>query len=412
MAVAIFFSYPLFGHVNYGFKLAREMVKEGDTVYYYSTELYKNLIESGNIHFKEYQGIEQADIAVKNTGTDGLSQLYELSYHQFSLMKKIMEKDFEEIKALKPEYIVYDSFAVWAHHIAKRLEVPVISSITSYAYSNEMIQKDIPFFIKNVLHMENEQVLEISNPIIFNKLMTRYAGLIAKQFDIKRHSLMDSFFSQESCNLIYTSRYLQRNEEVFDKRYHFVGPLINHEEIKEIKSNNKKRVLISLGTVFSDIKKMKFFNRCIDAFNESEYEVYISTGKSIQPSKLNRYSNNIVIKQFLPQLDILKNTDVFITHGGTNSVREALYFGVPLLLCPLGSDQFVVSDIMEELQLGKRFHIENISSKEIIKTIEAIINDNEMKERIKEAQASLINAGGIKNAVAIVKEFKSKNRLT
>lgn len=51
--------------------------------------------------------------------------------------------------------------------------------------------------------------------------------------------------------------------------------------------------------------------------------------------------NNTLLVDWLPQNDLLGHpkTKVFITHGGTNSVQEAIYHGVPVVGLPLFFDQ-------------------------------------------------------------------------
>ncbi|CAJ1056442.1 UDP-glucuronosyltransferase 2C1-like isoform X1 [Xyrichtys novacula] len=51
--------------------------------------------------------------------------------------------------------------------------------------------------------------------------------------------------------------------------------------------------------------------------------------------------NNTRLVDWLPQKDLLGHpkTKVFVTHGGTNGVQEAIYFGVPVVGLPLFFDQ-------------------------------------------------------------------------
>jgi UDP:flavonoid glycosyltransferase YjiC (YdhE family) len=44
---------------------------------------------------------------------------------------------------------------------------------------------------------------------------------------------------------------------------------------------------------------------------------------------------NVHIFDSVPQLEVLKHSDVFISHGGLNSIKEAVYADVPMLLYPL-----------------------------------------------------------------------------
>ena len=51
--------------------------------------------------------------------------------------------------------------------------------------------------------------------------------------------------------------------------------------------------------------------------------------------------NNVLLKPFLPQQDILahKNTKLFITHCGMHGVMEAIYHAVPMVGMPVFIDQ-------------------------------------------------------------------------
>jgi UDP:flavonoid glycosyltransferase YjiC (YdhE family) len=48
---------------------------------------------------------------------------------------------------------------------------------------------------------------------------------------------------------------------------------------------------------------------------------------------------NLVVCERVPQLSLLRNTHVFITHGGLGSVKEAIMAGVPMLVLPESHDQ-------------------------------------------------------------------------
>ncbi|XP_054896840.1 UDP-glucuronosyltransferase 2C1-like [Poeciliopsis prolifica] len=57
--------------------------------------------------------------------------------------------------------------------------------------------------------------------------------------------------------------------------------------------------------------------------------------------KPNNLGNNTLLVKWLPQNDLLGHpkTRVFITHGGTNGVQEAIYHGVPVIGLPFFFDQ-------------------------------------------------------------------------
>lgn len=58
------------------------------------------------------------------------------------------------------------------------------------------------------------------------------------------------------------------------------------------------------------------------------------------------------VTDYAPQLEILPRATVFVSHGGPNSVAEALAFGVPMLLTPLCNDQPLVADRIQRVGAG------------------------------------------------------------
>ncbi|CAE8581783.1 unnamed protein product [Polarella glacialis] len=49
--------------------------------------------------------------------------------------------------------------------------------------------------------------------------------------------------------------------------------------------------------------------------------------------------SNFLVVPSVPQLEVLKLCDAFVTHGGANSMHEALSFGVPMAVVPIFGDQ-------------------------------------------------------------------------
>ena len=90
------------------------------------------------------------------------------------------------------------------------------------------------------------------------------------------------------------------------------------------KDENKKLIYISLGTIFN--YNVEYYKNTIGAFGNSEnYQVIMSVGKFIDIKSLGDIPNNFFIYNYVPQLQISKQTNVFITHGGINS-KMKVYF--------------------------------------------------------------------------------------
>lgn len=59
-----------------------------------------------------------------------------------------------------------------------------------------------------------------------------------------------------------------------------------------------------------------------------------------------------LVREFLPQVRLLSAAAVTVTHGGNNSVTEAVSAGVPMLVLPYSTDQFAGAAAIERAGLG------------------------------------------------------------
>ena len=60
-----------------------------------------------------------------------------------------------------------------------------------------------------------------------------------------------------------------------------------------------------------------------------------------------------LVREYLPQVRLLSAASVAVTHGGNNSVTEAIGQGVPLLVLPFSTDQFAGAAAIERTGLGR-----------------------------------------------------------
>jgi zeaxanthin glucosyltransferase len=55
--------------------------------------------------------------------------------------------------------------------------------------------------------------------------------------------------------------------------------------------------------------------------------------------RLEPLPDNILAAAWFPQLQVLSRASLIISHGGFGTVREALFYGVPMIIFPRGVDQ-------------------------------------------------------------------------
>jgi MGT family glycosyltransferase len=91
---------------------------------------------------------------------------------------------------------------------------------------------------------------------------------------------------------------------------------------------------------------------------DAPWQIILATGGE---SGIGPAPANCIVRPTVPQVEILRRASAFVTHGGMNSVQEALSYGVPMVLAPRAADQFWISARTAELGAGlvmdaSRFH--------------------------------------------------------
>ena len=110
-----------------------------------------------------------------------------------------------------------------------------------------------------------------------------------------------------------------------------------HEIFLKRKISGKKLVYCSFGTIppkqartISDL-----VSHILTAITEENYLALVSLPLGSQPPGYANATNDTIILESVPQLLVLQHADVFITHAGLNSIKEAIHAEVPMLAIPV-----------------------------------------------------------------------------
>lgn len=81
------------------------------------------------------------------------------------------------------------------------------------------------------------------------------------------------------------------------------------------------------------------------------------------------------------QTEVLKQTDIFITHGGLNSVQEGLLNKVSLIVIPIVNDSFENAKMVEELEAGISLNFKNLNVDTLRNAVNTIENNREKYQK-------------------------------
>jgi UDP:flavonoid glycosyltransferase YjiC (YdhE family) len=128
-----------------------------------------------------------------------------------------------------------------------------------------------------------------------------------------------------------------------------------------LNSTRKKIVYCSFGTFYTgpDRTLLSFLENLIEVIESlKDCILIVSVNTYVIQTLQNKISKteNVYFFKRVPQLEVLKHSNVFITHGGMGSIKEAIEYKVPMLVYPLDPhyDQKGNSLKIEYYQLGLR----------------------------------------------------------
>lgn len=203
----------------------------------------------------------------------------------------------------------------------------------------------------------------------------------------------------ETNTVVYTAPEFQPCAETFSDKYHFVGASIR-PFTEEYSKSDVPTVYISLGTVVN--RRADFYKNCITALKDCPCRVIMSVGEITDIASLGRISENMRILPSVDQPAVLSAADAFITHCGMNSVNEALYFGVPMVLFPQTPEQFCVAS--RTCEVGAGIMPSDSSPQTIKEALTEILQNGEYKASAKKMSDAFRRLKGAQAAADVIEK--------
>lgn len=143
-------------------------------------------------------------------------------------------------------------------------------------------------------------------------------------------------------------------------------------------------------------------NSIAESFTDSSYRVIMVVGESTNIAALGKVPANIEVVQRADQMAALAVADVFVTHCGMNSVNEALYYGVPMVLFPQTPEQSGVANRTKEVGAG--LFLANDNTESIRKAVDTVLQNSSYKKAADTLSVSFHNQGGAVAAANLIEK--------
>lgn len=368
----LFINLPYFGHVIPTIGLVQELVKMGCEVTYMLPYDWQNRIDKSGAKFHGYKNHKQ--------------------------LAEQMKYAYKEAESIIEDYdlVIYEQFFFIGKHLSEKYHKPCVRIFTAPVTNKKLMDEYI--HSKGPLH------------IFKNKWICKaFTKDIAKGIPLKTDNWLDEIiYNPPGLNLVYTLREYQPYQEDFnDDLYKFLGPSIyDRQEVFDLNKSNRPLIYISLGTVVK--KGKKFYQDCIEAFRNENLDVVISVGHQFKIDSLKNVPSHIHVYPFVAQIEVLKQADVFITHGGMNSINEAFTYGVKTVVIPFNSDQPINADTVERMHIGRRLDFENANINSIHDIVMEVLDDKVIDDNLKLLNKLIEKAPGNKGGAQMILDYYNK----
>lgn len=380
----MFFCIPAYGHHNPTIAVVKELIKRGNRVRYYSFYEFQEKIESTGAEFIPCDTyLPEVSEDVEN-GSNAMSST-EMTIVDLRITARMDGFLKEQIEEFKPDVIVTDSVCFWGKLTARKYQIPMVVSTTTFAfnrYSSKYMKSSFAE-IWDLITGSGRVKAELKKLEAYGYHEKSVMPLVQN----------DNFTD----TIVYATEKYQPCSETFSKHYAFVGPSLL-TEYKPEKNHAKPLVYISLGTVVNN--KPDFYKKCIQALKEEEVDVIISCGRAVDPATLEGLADNVQVYQSVNQLEILSKANVFLTHNGMNSTTESLYMGTPMVFFPQINEQRAVARRAGELGTGIELKDESVDG--IHDAIMEVLTHEKYAKCAMECSEDFRNAKGPKGAAEFI----------
>ncbi|MGH3311068.1 MAG: glycosyltransferase [Streptomyces sp.] len=347
---------PLVGHTNPLLGVADELARRGHRVAWagYADQI-RQLAGADAVAFDCSMPDAGLIRPAKLTGPAAFRFLWE---EFFQPLADLMAPGIDSaIEAYEPDVIVSDQHAVAGALVAERRGIPYITSSTTSA--------------------------ELTDPLAS---MPKVTAWLNELLDSLRARIGDPAQSDDPRFspygiVAFTGRALLGDAPLPHDRVRLVGPAIAPRVSRspfpwaEL-DPRRRQVLVTLGTANADAggRFLAEAVTALEAMRERVQGVVVDPGGTLARTGAPPVPPGVLIREHVPQLELLERVDAVVCHGGHNTVCESLWHGVPLVVAPIRDDQPIVAGQVVDAGAGVRVRFNRVDAARLGAAIETVLD--------------------------------------
>ena len=386
-----------FGHINPTLSFVTELVKRGVRVTYLTTEDFRRIVEPTGAKFVPVPSW-MASHAPTNEKKEGREEDSVAAVVPFLFLNEAgayIDTVLEVLKEDRPDAILHDFAGIAGTMAADALKIPNIMLYTSYP------SNDTYSVAEGFSGVPADHPLRIA--------ADRIAEGYVQKYGCRKMTVKEIFDGQGDLNLVMMQKRLVPNYESFDDSFIFTGVQIGKRSAFgswKAPDNGRPLLYSSLGTAFNNWPE--YYPILFDAVRDLNINVFAALG-AVDPETLTDVPANVELGKMVPQLDILSQASVFITHAGMGGTGEAIYYGVPMIAIPQMDEQAITAEQIEKNGLGLAFPDKKaITSEALRAAILRLLEEPSFRKTAREFSEDMRSLGGAQATADAIVRFLEK----
>jgi MGT family glycosyltransferase len=168
-------------------------------------------------------------------------------------------------------------------------------------------------------------------------------------------------------------------------------------------------VYASMGTLQNRV--LRTFRMIAEACVGLDLQLVISLGGGQDPALLADLPGDPIVVGYAPQLDLIRQAVLTISHGGLNTVLESLACGIPMIVLPVTYDQPGVGARVEYAGVGRSIPIALLTLERLRVAVRTVLDDPAYRVRAGLLRSSIEAADGLNRAADLIESaFGTRRR--
>ncbi|WP_431783693.1 macrolide family glycosyltransferase [Streptomyces chumphonensis] len=382
------FSIPAAGHVHPGLEVLRELVARGHHVTYAVPAEFADSVTAVGAEIRPWTSTLPTDDKPEAWGEELIDNLEPFLDDAIQALPQLAAAYAGD----EPDLVLYDIAAYPAPVLAHRWGVPAVQlSPTMVAWEG----------------YEEEVAEPMLAPLRTSPRGIAYFARFRQW--LADHGLEgtdpERFTARPRRSVVLIPRALQPNADRVDPAVHtFTGSCQGdraHQGDWTRPADAERVVLVSLGSTFTD--QPAFYRACLAAFGgQPGWHLVLQIGKHVDEAALGPLPANVEVHRWVPQLRVLRQADLFVTHAGMGGSQEGLACGVPMIAVPQAADQFANADMLAGLGVARRVDTDDATADALRAAATELTTDPAVADRFAALHADMAHEGGAPHAADLI----------